>query len=85
MPDIIAIKEDSHSSISPINEVVCDPMIDANIAIDIASIWVAVLHLDKNSVRKLRPENSVASRIPEMTISRHNIIAAGMIELFETI
>ena len=84
-PDIIAIKEDSHSSVSPATEAICDLMIDANIDVDIASICVAVLHFDRNSVRKLLPENSVASRTPEMTISLHKIMAAGMIAEVEMI
>ncbi len=79
----MAIKEDSHSSASPATEAKCDLMIDANMDIDIASICVAVLHFDRNNVRKLLPENSVASRTPEMTISLHKIIAAGMIANIE--
>ncbi len=84
-PDTMAIKEDNHSIVSPATEAMCDLMIVANINVDIASICVAVLHFDRNSVLKLLPENSVASRTPEMTISLHKIIAAGMMANLEII
>lgn len=84
-PDTMAITEDSHSSVSPATEAICDLMIDAKIDVDIASICIAVLHFDKNIVLKLLPENSVASRTPEITISLHKIIAAGMIASVEII
>lgn len=84
-PDTMAIKEDSHSSISPATKVICDLTIDASTDVDIASICVAVLHFDRNNVRKLLPENSVASRTPDMIISLHKIMAAGMIADFEII
>ncbi len=70
--------EDIHKSASPITATLCDCRIEASIDTIIDSIWVAVLNLDKNNVLKLRPENSVASRIPEIMISRQSITDAGM-------
>ena len=77
-PETMAMADESQSNVSPIAEIAWDCKIEASIVMEMASICVAVLNLDRNSVLKLHPENSAASLTPEIIISRHNITAAGM-------
>ena len=81
----MAIIEEIHKSSSLINKTIFDWIILAKIAVNIAIIWVAVLHFEINNVLKFFPDTDEASLIPEIANSRHKIIADGIIAYIDTI